>query len=405
MVPHRHEAALRRILREYVELPALSLTPSQVKRLLAQDEHGCQHVLASLEEAGCVIRRPMDGRYVRPPEVDVAVWRGAVQDVLRGALVTALQPATPMRELAPAAWQRARRLRLRVQDIMTAGVRTIDPDEHVGTAWNEMRRHRIHHLAVVRNGEIVGILSERDLGKKRESELVSSRPVREVMTKAPVSAPPSTTLRQAARLMQGRAIGSLLVVEEGTLRGVVTITDLLNLVERGAPPPGAPPQSPALQQASGPGSSRGKRVAQRVPLPVSLPRPVKVTRTRTSEIPPPAHIRVIGAELSPAEKADISRTLGMKLAKYATSIERLTVRVFDANGPKGGVDQICRIKIVLTGLPSLMVERRHVARPKAIDAAIRAVALAVRSRVERRRLKPLHRRRPSPAGRTRSSSV
>ncbi|MGE0124394.1 MAG: CBS domain-containing protein [Dehalococcoidia bacterium] len=402
MVPHPHEAALRRILREYVELPALSLTPGQVKRLLAQDDHRCQRVLASLEEAGCVIRRPMDGRYVRPPEVDLGVWRQAVHDVLRGALVTVLQPATPMREVPQAAWQRARRLRLRVQDIMTTGVRTIGPDEQVGTAWREMRRHRIHHLAVVEHGDIVGVLSERDLGR-RESERVSSRLVREVMTKAPVSAPPSTTLRQAARLMQGHAIGSLLVVEDGTLRGVVTTTDLLTLVERGAAPPTARPRSRALPQASGPGASRRKPVAHRVPLPVSVPRPVKATRTRTSEIPPPAHIRVIGAELRPAEKDAIGRKLGMKLAKFAASIERLTVRALDANGPKGGVDQICRIKIVLSGLPSLMVERQHAALPKAIDAAIRAAVLAVRSRVQRRRLKPLHRRRPVAAGRIRSS--
>lgn len=404
MVPHDHQAALRRILREYVELPALSLTPGQVRRLLAQDEHGCQRVLASLEEAGCVIRRPMDGRYVRPPEVDLGAWRRAVHSVLRGALVTALQPATPMREPPQAAWQRARRLRMRVQDIMTTGVRTIGPDEQVGTAWREMRRHRIHHLAVVEHGDIVGVLSERDLGR-RESELVASRLVREVMTKAPVSAPPSMTLKQAARVMQGRAIGSLLVVEDGALRGVVTTTDLRNLVERGASPPVGRQPSRAPQKTGRPRPSRGKRVAQRLPLPVSLPRPVKTTRTRTSDIPPPAHIRVIGADLRPAEKDGISRKLGQKLAKYASSIERLTVRVFDGNGPKGGVDQICRIKVVLSGLPSLMVERRDAALPKAIDAAIRAAALAVRSRVQRRRLKPLHRRRPVAAGGIRSSSA
>jgi len=403
MVPHRHEAALRRILHEYVALPGLSLTPNQVKRLLAQDEQGCQHVLASLEEAGCVIRRPMDGRYVRPPEVDLGVWRRAVHEVLRGALVTALQPATPMRELPHAAWQHARSLRMRVQDIMTTGVRTIGPDEHVGTAWTDMRRHRIHHLAVVHDGRILGILSERDLGKRRDAELVSSRPVRELMTKAPVSAPPSTTLRQAARLMQGRAIGSLLVVEEGQLRGMVTTTDLLNLVGRTAPPPVArPPRAP--QQVSRPGSSLGRKAAPRSPLPVTVPRSVKVTRTRTSEVPPPAHIRVVGAELSPAEKHDISQRLGRKLAKYSSSIERLTVRVFDANGPKGGVDQVCRIKVVLSGLPSVMVERRSTVMLKALGAAIRAVVLAVRDRIQRRRQKPLHRRRPSAVGGTRASA-
>ena len=72
------------------------------------------------------------------------------------------------------------------------------------------------------------------------------------------------------------------------------------------------------------------------------------------------------------------------------------MRLFDANGPKGGVDQVCRIKVVLSGLPSVLVERRDGYRPNATDAAIRATALAVRRSVQRRRLKPLHRRRPSP---------
>jgi CBS domain-containing protein len=404
MAQHRHAAATRRILRDYLTLPGLSLTPSQVKRLLALDEHQCQTVLASLEEPGCVIRRPMDGRYVRPPEVDLGTWRRAVHEVLRGALVTALQPEPPMRELAPTRWRRARRLRLRLQDIMAVGVRTAGPGEPVEAAWREMRRHRIHHLAVVQDGVLVGVLSERDLGRRREPEPVSGRLVREVMTKAPVSATPSTTLRQAARLMQGRAIGSLLVVEDGKLLGVVTTTDLLNLLERGAPPPPGRTKSAPIRRASGAGPARERSSAPRSPLPASLPRPGKLTRGRTLEMPPPAYIRVIGATLSPADRDATSRKLGMKLGKHASSIERVSVRVLDANGPKGGVDQVCRIKVCLSGLPSVLVERRNAALPRAIDAAIRAVTLAVRSRVQRRRLKPLRRRRPAAVGRVRSSS-
>lgn len=139
--------------------------------------------------------------------------------------------------------------------------------------------------------------------------------------------------------------------------------------------------------------------AQRSALPASLPRPVKVTRGRTSEVSPPAHVRVAGAELDPADREAITRKLGMKLGKFAPSIERVTVRVFDANGPKGGVDQVCRIKVVLSGLPSVFVERRNAALPTAVEEAIRATALAVRGRVQRRRLKPLHHRTPPPRGR------
>jgi CBS domain-containing protein len=235
MAQHRHQAATQDILREYVTLPGLSLTPAQAKSLLALDEHQCQQVLASLEQAGCVIRRPMDGRYVRPPEVDLGTWRQAVHDVLRGALSPGLRPMPPMRELPPTRWRRAQRLPLHLRDIMTVGVRVIGPDDTVEEAWREMRRHRIHHLAVVQDGALVGVLSERDLGRGSRPEPVARRVVRDVMTPSPVHATPSTTLKQAARLMQGRAIGSLIVVDDGTLLGIVTTTDLLNLLERVAP--------------------------------------------------------------------------------------------------------------------------------------------------------------------------
>lgn len=84
MVHHRHEDAIRRILHEYLALPGLSLTPSQMKRLLALDEDACREVLAALVDTGYVIHRSADGRCVRPPEVDLGAWRRAVHGALSG---------------------------------------------------------------------------------------------------------------------------------------------------------------------------------------------------------------------------------------------------------------------------------------------------------------------------------
>jgi hypothetical protein len=61
------------------------------------------------------------------------------------------------------------------------------------------------------------------------------------------------------------------------------------------------------------------------------------------------------------DRDNIARKLGMKLGKFASSIERVTVRLSDANGPKGGRDQISQIKVVLSGLLLDRVER-HPAR-------------------------------------------
>ena len=132
--------------------------------------------------------------------------------------------------------------------------------------------------------------------------------------------------------------------------------------------------------------------AQRSSLPTALPRPVKLTRDRTHAVPPPAHIRVNGVEMEDQDRDNVARKLGMKLGKFASSIERITVRLSDANGPKGGRDQICQIKVVLSGLPSIVVEERASALHAATERALKATALAVRRSVQRRRLKALHHR-------------
>ena len=105
---------------------------------------------------------------------------------------------------------------------------------------------------------------------------------------------------------------------------------------------------------------------------------------------------MLGATLDSGDRDDIARKLGMRLGKFASSIERVTVRLSDVNGPKGGVDHKCLIKVVLNGLPSVVVERRTATLQGAVNGAIGAAAQAVRRTVQRRRLKPLHGRRPRP---------
>lgn len=101
------------------------------------------------------------------------------------------------------------------------------------------------------------------------------------------------------------------------------------------------------------------------------------------------HVRVIGAE-GTIEPAFIRQKLARRLVRYGRSIERVSVRLTDVNGPRGGVDQRCRIKVVLSALPSVVIERRDVDLHAAIDTAVHATVEAVRRIVGRRRMKPLH---------------
>jgi hypothetical protein len=131
---------------------------------------------------------------------------------------------------------------------------------------------------------------------------------------------------------------------------------------------------------------------QRRPLPAYLPRPVKLTRDRTEATSPPAHVRVIGAAVADADREYIARKLGMKFGKCVSEIERITVRLSDANGPKGGRDQKCQIKVVVSGLPSVVVNDIDTTVPRVVDRTIDAAALVVQNAIRRRRLKPLHHR-------------
>ena len=100
----------------------------------------------------------------------------------------------------------------------------------------------------------------------------------------------------------------------------------------------------------------------------------------------------MGVALDEQDRELIRQKLGAKLGKFAASIERVTVRMSDANGPRGGIDHVCHVKVVLSGLPSVVVERRDASPYAVIDLALRATEQAVRRSLSRRRMKPLHRR-------------
>lgn len=122
---------------------------------------------------------------------------------------------------------------MRVQDIMTTGIETIAPDKSAEAAWQLMRQQGIRHLVVWDGFERVGVLSSRDLGGANGASARRGRTVAELMTRGVVTVLPTTTVRQAANLMRGRSIGSLVVGSPRHAVGIVTISDLLDFLGRG----------------------------------------------------------------------------------------------------------------------------------------------------------------------------
>lgn len=323
---------------------------------------------------------------------------------------------------------------MRLQEIMTTEIVAIGPDATANQAWSLMERKRIRHLLIMEQGQLVGVVSERDLGGSKGGAVRRGRTVGDLMVGQTTSASPKTTLRQAANLMRSQLIGSLPVLEDGRVVGIVTATDVLEELGRGSTRPAvqakrrsmrlapvatrrkSPVKRASLAQQGRSTAKRVKRAAKskrgsapskegsdpptrqpgtdrptRAPMAARVPRRAKRHAGRTSSAEVPVYIRAAGTQLEPGHRDYIRRKLGRKLGKFTMSIERASVRIEDINGPRGGVDKRCRIKVVLSGLPSVMAEESRDTVPAAVDAALVTVERAVRGPVRRRGMQPRRR--------------
>ena len=111
-------------------------------------------------------------------------------------------------------------------------VYAIGPEDPVLEAIQLMADHHIGALAVLRNGELAGILSERDYARKvilmgRSSD---ETPAWQIMSSPVHSVSPDGTLEECMRLMTEKRIRHLPVVETGRVVGMISIGDLVKAV-------------------------------------------------------------------------------------------------------------------------------------------------------------------------------
>jgi acetoin utilization protein AcuB len=129
---------------------------------------------------------------------------------------------------------------VQLKEIMSTRTQTASPSEPAAAAIARMRRSRIRHLVVLDGSKVVGVLSNRDVENLGSMAQVDT--VEDHMTRRVVIASPETTLRRAADLMRGRSIGCLPILSGDELVGIVTTTDLLELVGRERSPGSEPPR-------------------------------------------------------------------------------------------------------------------------------------------------------------------
>jgi len=131
---------------------------------------------------------------------------------------------------------------MKLSDIMTTVVVTVDPDETLGRIKCIFDESRFHHLIVTDDARVVGIISDRDLWRnispfigndwmeRKQDTNTLGRKAHQIMTRHPVMAQQDMNTLEATDLMLRKGVSCLPVVGKGLrLAGIVTWKDLLRV--------------------------------------------------------------------------------------------------------------------------------------------------------------------------------
>ncbi len=127
-----------------------------------------------------------------------------------------------------------------VGELMSHPVISLSPDMPIHDALNLFKQERIRRAPVVKDGKLVGIVSDKDLLNATPSPvsslsvwemnyLLSKVTIAEVMTSKVTTVTYDTPIEQAARIMADNKIGGLPVMRDGRVIGIITETDLFKI--------------------------------------------------------------------------------------------------------------------------------------------------------------------------------
>ena len=116
----------------------------------------------------------------------------------------------------------------KIRDLMVKKVTTLQAHASVYEAVKLMNKNKIGSLVIVRNGETVGILTERDLLRRVLEKCKNPKEthVFEAMTSHIITGTPDVEITEATNLMFKNKIKKLPIVEGNKLVGMVTLTDI-----------------------------------------------------------------------------------------------------------------------------------------------------------------------------------
>jgi CBS domain-containing protein len=127
-----------------------------------------------------------------------------------------------------------------IKDIMQTNLITVDKDESLANVVELMKKHSITKFPVMDEGKFVGIVSDEEivnkLGAIRQRMIpASSLKVSSVTIKEVRSVGPLTNLNEVVETCKKGKIGMLPILENGELQGILTRSDLLELVQSDKP--------------------------------------------------------------------------------------------------------------------------------------------------------------------------
>ena len=149
-------------------------------------------------------------------------------------------PKAAPRASSPSAKKSVRVTRERlVRDLMTEKVFTLKPKDDLAALYDLMDSRHVRHVPIVdSDGELVGLVTDRDLSKSAlgaveelplsvERDILRRRRIRDIMATEPDSIEPDATLREAAEILLENKVGCLPVVEGLHLVGIITEADFV----------------------------------------------------------------------------------------------------------------------------------------------------------------------------------
>ena len=102
---------------------------------------------------------------------------------------------------------------------------TVTSQDSLATVQNKMRMGNFRRLPVVEAGQLLGIVTDRDI--REHKGFLEQTKVNAAMTEKLVTVTPEITLEEAAKLLLKHKVGGLPVLEQGKLAGIITTSDIV----------------------------------------------------------------------------------------------------------------------------------------------------------------------------------